>query len=274
LLVVHLEGAPMSEARGYAELQDVVMDPSFPELDVALRRGRHIDRDDFALYTLLTAAQHHLEAFYRRYGCELVHKADGYFYLLPSNDAVSRRQLSPGEMLVGQALALLYLAPATVEQGGQVTAEDVVAQLVVVLGSDGLIRAFNPKLKRRYDERIAQKNVRAQVGSSIRRLAGLGFAQLADDGKLKLRPSLLRFAEPVRGLSAPAEALAKLVALGELALVTDESDAGDSDAGDSDMAPEVASDTDDGDEADEGADFDPALPPEPDGLADDDEAER
>ncbi|HEY0250923.1 MAG TPA: chromosome partition protein MukE, partial [Kofleriaceae bacterium] len=60
----------------YAELQDVVIDPSFPELDLALRRGRHIDRDDFAFYTLLTDAQDHLETFYRRYGCELVHKTD------------------------------------------------------------------------------------------------------------------------------------------------------------------------------------------------------
>jgi chromosome partition protein MukE len=215
----------MTDARRYNELQDVVMDPSFPELDVALRRGRHVDREDFAWYTLLTEAQPHLETFYRRYGCELVHKTDGYFYLLPSGDLLSRRQLAPSDMLVGQALALLYLDPATIERGGRITAEDVVAQLVVVLGSDGLIRAFNPKLKRRYDERIAQKNVRTQVGSAIRHLASLGFVDLADDGNLKLRPSLLRFAEPVRGLSAPSEALAKLVALGEVALVSDAEEA-------------------------------------------------
>jgi chromosome partition protein MukE len=243
----------MTEARRYAELQDVVSDPSFPELDVALRRGRHVDREDFTLYTLLLEAQPHLETFYRRYGCELVHKADGYFYLLPSSDMVPRRQLSPGDMLVGQALALLYLDPATIERGGRITAEDVVAQLVVVLGSDGLIRAFNPKLKRRYDERIAQKNVRAQVGSAIRHLASLGFVDLADDGNLKLRPSLLRFAEPVRGLSAPAEALAKLVALGEVALVPD----GDGEA-EADATDEIAStdEVDDVDEADEVAEVD------------------
>ena len=243
----------MTEARRYGELQDVVMDPSFPELDVALRRGRHIDRDDLAWYTLLTDAQDHLEAFYRRYGGELVHKADGYFYLLPSGDMLSRRQLSPGDMLVGQALALLNLDPATIERGGQITAEDVIAQLVVVLGSDGLIRAFNPKLKRRYDERIAQKNVRTQVGSAIRHLASLGFVDLAEDGGLKLRPPLLRFAEPVRGMSAPAEALAKLVALGEVALVTDaEAPAGEPDAdADAGEEPDDASEPDDGGDPDD-----------------------
>jgi chromosome partition protein MukE len=239
----------VNDTHRYAELQDVVMDPSFPELDLALRRGRHVDRDDLAWYTLLTDAQHHLEAFYRRFGCELVHRSDGYFYLLPSGDLLSRRQLAPGDMLVGQALALLYLDPATVERAGRITAEDVVAQLVIVLGSDGLIRAFNPKLKRRYDERIAQKNVRTQAGSAIRHLASLGFVDLAEDGNLKLRPSLLRFAEPVRGMSAPAEALARLVALGEVALVTDAGDEPDEPGEEPDEPGEEPEEPDEPDEA-------------------------
>src|SRR6185295_7066374 len=159
---------------GYAQLQDVILDPDFPELDLALRRGRHIDRDDVAWYALLGDAQEHLEAFYRRYGCELIHKADGYYYLLPTGDKLSRRQLSAGDMLVGQALALMYLDPAAIERGGRVTMEELIAQLVAVLGSDALIRAFNPK-RRRYDERVAQKTARARVAEAVRHLAALGF---------------------------------------------------------------------------------------------------
>jgi chromosome partition protein MukE len=221
----------MSERKGYTELQDVVLDPSFPELDLALRRGRHIDREDFAWYTLLTDAQDHLETFYRRYGCELIHKSDGYFYLLPTGEKLSRRQLGAGDMLVGQALALLYLDPSTIERGGRITSDDVIAQLVVVLGSDALIQVFNPTKRKRADERTAQKTVRARVSEAVRHLGVLGFVDLADDGQLKLRPSLLRFAEPVRGLSAPAEALAKLVAEGEVALVA-EGEGGDGDRDD------------------------------------------
>jgi chromosome partition protein MukE len=205
---------------GYAQLQDVILDPDFPELDLALRRGRHVDRDDVAWYALLGDAQDHLEAFYRRYGCELIHKADGYFYLLPTGDKLSRRQLATGDMLVGQALALLYLHPSTVERAGLHTSEELIAQLAAVMGSDALIRAFNPK-RRRYDERVAQKAVRSRVGEAVRRLAGLGFVELVDGDQLRLRPSLLRFAEPVRGLSEPAEALAQLVARGEIALEED-----------------------------------------------------
>ncbi len=205
---------------GYAQLQDVILDPDFPELDLALRRGRHVDRDDIAWYALLGDAQDHLEAFYRRYGCELIHKADGYYYLLPTGDLLSRRQLATGDMLVGQALALLYLHPSTVERAGLHTTEDVVAQLAAVMGSDALIRAFNPK-RRRYDERVAQKTVRSRVGEAVRRLAGLGFVELVETDQLRLRPALLRFAEPVRGLSEPSEALAQLVARGEIALEDD-----------------------------------------------------
>lgn len=231
---------------GFAQLQDVILDSDFPELDLALRRGRHIDRDDAAWYELLTQAQEHLEAFYRRYGCELIYKSDGYFYLLPTGDKVSRRQLAPGDMLVGQALALLYLDPAAIQRGGRVTTEELIAQLVAVLGSDALIRAFNPKRKR-YDERVAQKTARARVAQAVRHLASLGFVDVTDD-QLRLRPALLRFAEPVRGLSEPAEALAKLVAQGEVTLEPDEPEpeAEEPDA--------EASDDDDLDEDDEHGD--------------------
>lgn len=235
------------ERKGYTELQDVILDPSFPELDLALRRGRHVDREDFAWYTLLTDAQDHLETLYRRYGCELIYKADGYYYLLPTGEKLSRKQLGAGDMLVGQALALLYLDPAMIERGGRCTHEDVVAQLVVVLGSDALVRAFNPGKKRKLDERVAQKAVRTRVGEAIRHLAALGFVDLGDDEHLKLRPALLRFAEPVRGMSAPAEALAKLVALGEIALVAEgEGGEGEGEEGE-------GGDADDADDADAGA---------------------
>lgn len=220
----------MSNA-GYGQMQDVIMDEDFPGLDLALRRGRHIDRDDAAWYTLCLDAQAHLEAFYRRFGCELIHKADGYFYLLPNGDKLSRRQLAPGDMLVGQALALLYLDPAAIERGGVVTQEALVAQLSAVLGSDALIAAFNPKRKR-FDERVAHKNVRNKVAEATRRLAGLGFVELVDAEQLRLRAALMRFAEPVRGLAEPAEALAKLAASGELVLAPEGSP--DADGGEDD----------------------------------------
>jgi chromosome partition protein MukE len=214
----------------FASLEEVVASDLFPEIDLALRRGRHVARDDGEAYAFLVDAQALLEAFYRRFGCELVHKSDGYFYLLPTGDRLGRRHLSVPEMLVGQALALLYLDPAPVENVGVVSRDQVVAQLAGVMGSDALVRVMNPK-RRRYDERVAEQVVRTKIGEALRRLAALGFVDRVDDARVRLRPSLLRFAEPVRGAGPTNAALERLVARGELALVDPEADASGEGAG-------------------------------------------
>jgi chromosome partition protein MukE len=205
----------------FVTLEDVIAAEAFPDVDLSLRRGRHVDAGDGDWYTFLMDAQALLEGFYARYGCELIHKSDGYFYLLPTDERLGRRHLSSGEMLVGQALTLLYLDPKAVEHGGVVTREQVLAELAGALGTESFLRAMNPKRKR-YDARIAEETARAKVGEALRRLAALGFIAMGDDATMRMRPALMRFAEPVRGGTEPAKALARLVEEGELVL-TDES---------------------------------------------------
>lgn len=212
----------MVEGR-FASIGDVVADEHFPDVDLALRRGRHIDRDDLGWYSLLIDGQEQLEPFYRRFGCELVHASEGYFYLLPTGDRLGRRHLSVPEMLVGQTLALLYLDPSTLQQGGAVTRAHALSHLASVLGSDALTRALNPKRKR-MDERAAEEQVRSKFAEALRRLATLGFVDLLDGDGLKLRAALMRFAEPVRGQGSSVEALEKLVARGELVMGTGDAD--------------------------------------------------
>jgi chromosome partition protein MukE len=233
----------------YTCLEDVVSADVFPDVDLALRRGRHVARDDGEAYAFLVDAQALLEAFYRRFGCELVHKSDGYFYLLPTGERLGRRHLSVAEMLVGQALTLLYLDPAPVENVGVVSRDQVVAQLAGVMGSDALVRAMNPK-RRRLDERVAEQGVRTKVAEALRRLTALGFVDRVDESHVRLRPCLLRFAEPVRGAGPAGAALERLVARGELALVdeSEESAAADRD-GDGD--PEADEDAEAPEERDE-----------------------
>lgn len=208
-------------------LEAAIADEHFPEVDLMLRRGRHIGRDDGAAYEYLVDAQALLEGFYRRFGCELVQQSDGYFYLLPSGDRLGRSQLSAGEMLVGQTLALLYLDPATLQHGGLVAREVVLRRLSGLLGTDALVRTLNPH-KRKYDERVAAETVRTQVAKALRRLADLGFVEHIDDARLRLRPALMRFAEPIRGLADPSAALERLIARGEIVL----GDADDEDSAD------------------------------------------
>lgn len=201
----------------FATLEAAIADEHFPEVDLMLRRGRHVGRDDGGAYEYLVDAQALLEPFYRRYGCELVQRSDGYFYLLPSGDRLGQRQLSVGEMLVGQTLALLYLDPATLQHRGIVPRELLLQRLSGLLGSETLIRTLNPR-KRKFDERVASENVRSQVSEALRKLSDLGFVDLPDELHLRLRPALMRFAEPVRALDNQQEALQHLIASGEVML--------------------------------------------------------
>jgi chromosome partition protein MukE len=202
----------------FATLEDAILDDNFPEVDLALRRGRHIGREDGSAYEFLNDALDRLDAFYRRFGCELVQRSEGYFYLLPSGDRLGRRHLSAGEMLVGQVLALLYLDPSTLERGGVIARELLLQRLANLVATDTLVRTLSPQ-KKKFDERIAAELVRTKVADGLRKLSDLGFVDLLDDEvSLRLRPALMRFAEPVRGLEDPAQALAKLVARGEVIL--------------------------------------------------------
>lgn len=198
-------------------LEEVIRDEHFPYVDLALRRGRHIGRDDGTAYDFLVDALDQLEPFYRRYGCELVQRSDGYFYLLPSGERLGRRQLSAGEMLVGQTLALLYLDPAALQHGGVVARDVLLQRLAGLIGTESLVRTLNPRRKK-FDERIAAETVRTQVTDALRKLSDLGFVDLIDETRLRLRPALLRFAEPVRGLTEQTSALEQLVARGEVLL--------------------------------------------------------
>lgn len=210
----------------FPSLEAVVTDEHFAEVDVALRRGRHLGREDGILYDYLVEARAWLEPFYQQFGADLVQKSDGYFYLLPNSERLGRRQLSAAEMLVGQALALFYLDPTSLQTGGIIARDALLQRLLGLFGAERLFRILHPQ-KRRYDERIAAEDVRKTVQRSLNRLAELGFVDNFDakdkrargEATLRLRPALMRFAEPVRGLEDRAAALERLVSRGEVTLV-------------------------------------------------------
>jgi len=200
----------------YPSLEAAIGDQVFPDVDLALRRGRHIDLDDAEWFAFLVEAQLHLEPFYRRFGCELIKVADGYFYLLPAGDRLGRRQLSEGEMLVGQGLALMYLDPATVKAAGIVHQAQLLELLASLVGQQRLIVALNFRKSVPRDARVAEETARKEVAKALRGLERLGFIERLPDEVLRLRTPLMRFAGPVRGLTEPQEALTRLIERGEV----------------------------------------------------------
>jgi chromosome partition protein MukE len=204
---------------GYHSLEEVLQDEVFPLVDLALRRGKHIDRDEGDAYAFIVNAQDHLDRFYRRFGCELVSQSDGYFYLLPSGEELARRPLTAGEMLVGQALALYYLDPAILQAGGIVMREHLLTRLESILGDRELAKILEPRRRRFDNERLVHDIIRKRTIQALRALARLGFIELLDDDHLRLRAPLLRFTEPVRGLENAGTALERLIAQGKIITV-------------------------------------------------------
>ncbi len=214
----------MSEA--FPDIGAVVRDARFAAVDLALRRGTHFHKDRVDEYEFLTDAQPLLESFYAAYGCELVHRSDGYFFLFPVGEQLGKRQMSVAEMVVGQGLALCYLDPATLQARGVISRDELLSTLAQVMGTDLLMHTFNPK-KKRMDERVAQRNVRQKVAEGVRRLSALGFVDVLEGDRLKLRPCLMRFAEPVAAAQDPVAAMRGLVARGEVLGEDDSSEGGD-----------------------------------------------
>lgn len=225
----------------FRTLEHVIEDEMFPAVDLALRRGQHIDREQVDWYTFILDAQDHLEPFYRRFGCDLISQNDGYFYLLPSGEQLSRRQLTGGEMLLGQTLALYYLDPATLQSGGIITREQLLARLASLIGDRDLAKVLEPRRRRFDDERVIHETIRRRTGEALRTLGRLGFLERLDEDHLRLRSPVLRFADPVRGLQDLAAALERLIAQGEIVRPNEPASAlnagaSDTDEGDDDVA--------------------------------------
>jgi chromosome partition protein MukE len=205
----------------YQNIADVVMHPLFAGVDMALRKGRHIAKDEFESYEFLMDANHLLEPFYAKYACQLVYQNDGYFYLLPSGDQLGNRHLTAGEMLIGQALTLLYFDPNSLSRGGIVTKEQVITRLVAIVGTEALVKIFHPR-KKKINEKVMGDLIRAKLADSLRRLAGLGFVEALEEERFKLKSSLMRFAEPVRTAGDHQQALESLIGKGEVKRIADD----------------------------------------------------
>ncbi len=202
----------------FISLEAAIRDPRFAEVDVALRSGVHVDREDLGPYTFLEAAREVLEDFYAAYDCRLAQGAEGYFYLVSEGLALGQRRLSLAEMLVGQVLALMWMDPAYLRTARKVTQAQVLQQLELLLPHKELFGLLAPRSRGRDQETDARK-IRETVSKALRELARLGFVHLEPkDEAVALRRAVMRFCDPVRDAKDRGAALANLVQKGEVAL--------------------------------------------------------
>jgi chromosome partition protein MukE len=207
-----------SNTRTYTSLDQVVLDPLFPGIDLRLRTGGHIDMDDIRSYEFLLQAEPFLQVFYEGYACRLVNGQEGYFYLLSEGDLLGRRRLSGAEMLVGQVLALLRMDPSYLKKAGQIPIDQILSHLEMLLGRQRLAELLAPRARGR-DAEMDSRKIREAVEKAINGLARLGFISMerATESVIPKR-SITRFTEPVRDSREMAAALEDLIKLGEVEL--------------------------------------------------------
>lgn len=208
--------------RVYHHLIDVLDDPAFPDLDLGLRGGRHVGPEDLEEHALLDRAAALLGTFYERYGCRLACTSEGVYHLVDEQGRLPRKTLSQAEMLVGQTLALLYLSPEVLAEGGEIPEHRLLEVLEeLITPGERLVRLLVRGRKAGKNTAVDSQRAREAVSTALHRLGRLGFVDRVGE-LLRPRRAILRFTDPVRHQDAPHVGLAGLVAAGGVVLLAKE----------------------------------------------------
>lgn len=198
------------------KLAQAIANPIFPQLDSALRAGRHVSLESLDEHAFLMDFQTELEQFYRRYHVELIRAPEGFFYLRPkATTLIARSAMSEMEMLVGKVLCYLYLSPERLAQQGIFSYDEVYDELLNLVDEGKLLKAVNP---RSTGSDLDKAKLAEKVGGALRRLQRIGIITRVGDQNSKkfvISESVFRFGADVRTGDDPREAQLRLIRDGE-----------------------------------------------------------
>lgn len=208
----------------YQNLGDVISDELFPELDSRLRRGEHIDSRHARLFNILNDASQWLGDYYHRYGVDLVHTPEDFYYLKPGNSQkqlIKSRKLDELTMVCGQILALYHMDPEQLEGSGWISIETLYERLRLLLDDAWLCKLLE---RRKLDTQADRDKGLETLRKAIRQLARLGMIRLENNqtNRVQTQSPLMRFIDPVRTAPCTREALEKLVTQGFISLDEEE----------------------------------------------------
>jgi len=180
-------------------IADLFRDQDFPEVDIALRRGCHIDEDaDRDQHLFIERYQVALQAFYRAYDADLMRDPDGYWALVPLSSSPFRiRHLHRAEMVVGLALAHLRMDPAILASQMTVSEEQLLTNIDALFGGQERLQTLLGRGRGPKRTIHGQQKIRKIVRKAVTSLARLGFLERQGE-RLLLRPALGRFVDIAR----------------------------------------------------------------------------
>ncbi len=189
----------------------------FAEIDVALRRGRHLSRHDYLTYEFIAQNFDDLERFYAGYACRLVQHPDGFFFLL-GQGLLPSRKLSRGVMHLGKFIALKARDPELTKANGRISVQELLHDVETSTPPETLTKVYAPKRK----EVLTGAAVYEEVLKCLQMLDELGFVSRAGDYVVP-REAIHRFAELARHDNSPSD-LSKIALEAQRGVVFDEVD--------------------------------------------------
>jgi|GEM_PF-2739462 len=172
----------------------------FGEVVKRLERGVHISPEDGDSYYFVSRHFDDLAAYFRHaFKSELVDR--GWFHLEGHPDYYGKRQLAECDIVTGTALALAFHSPERLKAGGLLF-EDFVDGIKSLLGGeDAFVAVYRPRAKKSSSPEKRMALAEEDCRGSIRKLARLGFAKLAQGSLGRLvdpREPCHRFADVVK----------------------------------------------------------------------------
>lgn len=197
------------------KMAQAIANSIFPELDTALRAGRHIGLDELEQHTFLMDFQAEFEQFYQRYNVELILASEGFFYLRPcSTTLIARSVLSELDMMIGKVLCYLYLSPERLAHEGIFTLQVLHEELLTLADENKLLKLVN---QRSSGSDLDRQRLYDRVKRSLNRLRRLGMLSFVDNSNSKFRiaESIFRFGADVRRGDDMQEAQLRMIRDGE-----------------------------------------------------------
>ena len=196
----------------------IFLDDAFPELDVTLRRGAHVNRDDYERFQFLVQHYELLARFYSKFGSRLIQHPDGFFFLLSQGGSIPQRLLSKAVMHLGMFIALKARDPEITRASGKIPIAALFREISTSITPELLAKIYAPKQR----EASVDAKIKEELERSIKVLSELGMITL-EKGWVTPRQSIRRFAEFARHSNAPGEVALQVLQLQKGAiLIVDE----------------------------------------------------
>lgn len=188
----------------------IFLDEKFVDADLTLRRGGHVNRDNFTLYNWVQDNYDGLSSFYGNFGCQLRQHPDGFFFLVISGQRLKSRVLPMSCVHLGIFLVLKARDPEITKTAGWIAIDQLLQDIETTVSAETLQKVYAPRAR----ESQVSSRIHDEISNGLKILADLKFIEIQNDS-VKPLESISRFAEFARYDNKPDETALNL--LGEQA---------------------------------------------------------